>query len=52
MSRERRESQKCGLRLFLPVHKFWLNEKVTSTGLRMKPIPEKDPAVTFSRVMA
>ena len=21
--------------------------KVTSTGLRMKPIPEKDPAVTF-----
>jgi len=26
--------------------------KVTSTGLRMKPIPEMDLAVTFSRVMA
>ena len=30
----------------------WLNEKVTSTGLIMKPAPEMDLAVTFSRVVA
>ena len=29
-----------------------LFEKVTSTGLIMKPTPEMDLAVTFSRVMA
>ena len=29
-----------------------LNEKVTSTSLIMKPTPEMDLAVTFSRVMA
>ena len=49
---EQADSDLRGIFEYIAFELQWLNEKVTSTGLIMKPAPEMDLAVTFSRVMA